>query len=390
MNVRKRGLALLMCICMIFTLLPFSALAADSDVVYGQYVNGKWQQDTGATASKKYTDETTGANIVYSKEAKATDTPNVYDVTLTIKNTTTKVAPGASAVVLVIDNSYSMNQSNRIANAKQAARNFAASYGATGGERYLAVVKFAGSASALNFVTGSAPVNWLNVSDSANLSKVQTAIDNIDLSSGTNLSASLSSAKSLFNDSTVSGITNFKYAVVLTDGEPNRSDVSDKSAYDAAAQRATELKNTGCEVYTVGVSLNNKAETFLKNQVASSADQAYTTDNAAELNNIFSEIFKEIDKGITSGFTVADPMGDYAVLQNTELTDCVIADNGFTWTPKNGTSVTNSDGSTTTTYTLTYQVKLDVDKIPADGTYPLNGVTTLTFGGTTLNFNVPA
>lgn len=27
MNVRKRGLALLMCICMIFTLLPFSALA---------------------------------------------------------------------------------------------------------------------------------------------------------------------------------------------------------------------------------------------------------------------------------------------------------------------------------------------------------------------------
>lgn len=27
MNVRKRGLALLMCICMIFTLLPFSAFA---------------------------------------------------------------------------------------------------------------------------------------------------------------------------------------------------------------------------------------------------------------------------------------------------------------------------------------------------------------------------
>ena len=27
MNVRKRGLALLMCICMIFTLLPFSVFA---------------------------------------------------------------------------------------------------------------------------------------------------------------------------------------------------------------------------------------------------------------------------------------------------------------------------------------------------------------------------
>ena len=40
MNVRKRGLALLMCICMIFTLLPFSAFAdesSDKSVVYGMY-----------------------------------------------------------------------------------------------------------------------------------------------------------------------------------------------------------------------------------------------------------------------------------------------------------------------------------------------------------------
>ena len=31
MNVRKRGLALLMCICMIFTLLPFSVFAKDTE-----------------------------------------------------------------------------------------------------------------------------------------------------------------------------------------------------------------------------------------------------------------------------------------------------------------------------------------------------------------------
>lgn len=57
MNVRKRGLALLMCICMIFTLLPFSVFAEDAEngnrggaegtaqpsVVYGQYDNnGTW------------------------------------------------------------------------------------------------------------------------------------------------------------------------------------------------------------------------------------------------------------------------------------------------------------------------------------------------------------
>ena len=50
MNVRKRGLALLMCICMIFTLLPFSALAdngEDAPVVYGTYGANGWEQLTG-------------------------------------------------------------------------------------------------------------------------------------------------------------------------------------------------------------------------------------------------------------------------------------------------------------------------------------------------------
>lgn len=36
MNVRKRGLALLMCICMIFTLLPFSAFA-DAEKPYTEH-----------------------------------------------------------------------------------------------------------------------------------------------------------------------------------------------------------------------------------------------------------------------------------------------------------------------------------------------------------------
>lgn len=36
MNVRKRGLALLMCICMVFTLLPFSAFA-DGEKPYTEH-----------------------------------------------------------------------------------------------------------------------------------------------------------------------------------------------------------------------------------------------------------------------------------------------------------------------------------------------------------------
>jgi|GEM_PF-1897454 len=59
MNVRKRGLALLMCICMIFTLLPFSALAdataKDGDIVYGTYGDdGKWQKDNNLNDTETY------------------------------------------------------------------------------------------------------------------------------------------------------------------------------------------------------------------------------------------------------------------------------------------------------------------------------------------------
>lgn len=58
MNVRKRGLALLMCICMIFTLLPFSALAetgGDDSVVYGKYDNDdNWQKDNNLNDTATY------------------------------------------------------------------------------------------------------------------------------------------------------------------------------------------------------------------------------------------------------------------------------------------------------------------------------------------------
>lgn len=36
---QKRGLALLMCICMIMTLLPVAVFADDAAVVYGQYTD---------------------------------------------------------------------------------------------------------------------------------------------------------------------------------------------------------------------------------------------------------------------------------------------------------------------------------------------------------------
>lgn len=117
MNVRKRGLALLMCICMIFTLLPFSAFAdasSDKSVVYGTYDKSgtTWTQKTGLTAvGEPYTNSATGADVTYSKTATPVEgQKDTYNITLKIESKTSSTAPGASAIVLVIDISTSMYQ----------------------------------------------------------------------------------------------------------------------------------------------------------------------------------------------------------------------------------------------------------------------------------------
>ena len=405
MNVRKRGLALLMCICMIFTLLPFSALAdaTTQDVVYGTYGDdGKWYEDKTLTAEssvKHYPApgeaSDSKANIYYSKTAVKNDDGS-YNVTLTIKSKTSETAPGASAVVLVIDSSGSMRD-GKLKKALDAAKSFAESYGATAKSgRYIAAVEFSNGASSLNFGTYR-PNYWLDVANTDNLKTFKNEIDNWIVPDGyTDLADGLRMTGNRFNDNTVKNISN-RYAVVLTDGQP-------ESWYDphpekSATEVATQLRNKA-EIYTVGVGLTEHTKNFLENSIASKADgktYAYNVNKADDLNSTFTTIFQSIEQGISSGFTVTDPMGEYVTLDETSIKDntaTVTTENGvkkITWEPKNGTTETNTDDSKTTTYTLTYKVTLG--EVPEDGTYPLNENTTLKFkdGETdkTLQFNVP-
>lgn len=403
MNVRKRGLALLMCICMIFTLLPFSALAdataQDDGIIYGKYSGTTWTPQEGLTAENDpYTNITTGANVEYSKTAEPVENePNTYSVTLTIKSKTSETAPGASAVVLVIDSSGSMS-GGKLKKALNAAKSFADNYGGTAKSgRYIAAVEFSNKASSLNFGTYINPNYWLDVADTNNLKKFKDRIDNwLYADGGTDLAYGLRMTGERFNDNTVKNISN-RYAVVLTDGQP-------ESYYDAdpektATEAATQLRNKA-EIYTVGVGLTEYTKNFLENSIASKADgktYAYNVNNADDLNSTFSTIFQSIEQGISSGFTVTDPMGQHVTLDETSIKDntaTVTTENGvkkITWEPKTGTTKPNDDGSQTTTYTLTYKVTLG--EVPEDGTYPLNMNTTLKFkdGETdkTLQFNVP-
>ena len=426
MNVRKRGLALLMCICMIFTLLPFSAFAdasSDDSVVYGKYDNGPWTQVNGMTADRSaqnYENKDTGADVTYSKTATPVEGQNdTYNITLKIESKTSSTAPGASAVVLVIDSSGSMKD-GRLTNAKNVAKSFIDSYGTSGSDRYLAVVNFDTYANAFEF--GRDKTSWLDVSNGTNRQTAKNRFDNLSAGGGTNLEQGLTKAKDLLNASTVKSIANEnKFVIVLTDGAPTyysaekngnfitgyypegKGDSCDQATYDATVTAATKLKNSANSVYTVCYGAQNEiidctketVSNFLKTKIATSAALAYeASDGYESLKTAFEEIYESIEQGLSSGFTVTDPMGKYIQLQDASLTDCTINKGTITWTPTTG-EVSEKNGVKTYTYTLTYTVKLDTS---ADGFvdnkyYATNDVTTLAFkdgdNDITREFNVP-
>lgn len=96
MNVRKRGLALLMCICMIFTLLPFSALADNGGTETEQSVSVENSDNNGVKLKKTVT--------------KIND--DQYKVTLEqyVTGTVTQGTVTPIDVVLVLDVSGSMEK----------------------------------------------------------------------------------------------------------------------------------------------------------------------------------------------------------------------------------------------------------------------------------------
>lgn len=441
MNVRKRGLALLMCICMIFTLLPFSAFAdgtSEPDVVYGKYDNGTWTRQADMTAdssAKNYKNNATGADVTYSKTAvsKGNDT---YDVTLKIESKTSSTAPGASAIVLVIDISTSMYYCTECGNQEYHKENCSKSTGTSGGifNRHGSEVKtedtrlYAAKNASVNFVNSYKGnienagryiqlvafdgyvymklSDWIDVSVAANATEAIDSINRLTPPSegnGTNLEQGLSKAKSLITSAPNGIAKDKKFAVVLTDGEPNRQG-SDSSSWKIKSKTDTAAKNlkSAASVYTVcfgaestwSDELGMTVGAYLSGTVASNPSNAFNANSAAELNKAFEDIFKSIEQGLSSGFTVTDPMGKYIQLQDASLTDCTINKGTITWTPTTG-EVSEKNGVKTYTYTLTYTVKLDTS---ADGFvdnkyYATNDVTTLAFkdgdNDITREFNVP-
>lgn len=241
-----------MCICMIFTLLPFSALAdatvQDGDIVYGTYgTDGKWKGDNNLNDTA--THPLSGENeLTLTKTAtKIADNTYRIDLKVVMTQTTSTTPPGSAATVLVIDTSGSMkicatcnSQSadwdgnyyhanncatgnrgyvkaadTRLEAAKKAAISFLDKYkgNTEDASRYVSVVAFNTKA---NVTKG-----WLDVSVPANYTAVVNAINGLSANGGTNLAQALSNAKAQFSADTVKDIpASAKNVIALTDGCP--------------------------------------------------------------------------------------------------------------------------------------------------------------------------
>ena len=280
MNVRKRGLALLMCICMIFTLLPFSAFAdasSDKSVIYGTYDESgtTWTQDANAKDTVTKTVDNQGNTVTLKKTATPTGNENEYKIDLEVITTeTSSTKAGDAATVLVIDVSGSMGDcatcgneeglahkfthghdfESRIAAAQTAAKQFIDAFKSDSAKRYVSVVSFSGEAAVKN--------DWQNVSVKSGYDKIVSAINGLEAKGGTNLDDGLQTANTQLSQTTVASIkANAKNVIALTDGMPtfyvggdgkngNHGNTGCPITNDMTAASATALKNSAA-LYTV-------------------------------------------------------------------------------------------------------------------------------------------
>lgn len=267
-----------MCICMIFTLLPFSAFAdasSDKSVIYGKYVNGTWTQDANAKDTVTKTVDNQGNTVTLKKTATPTGNENEYKIDLEVITTeTSSTKAGDAATVLVIDVSGSMGDcatcgneeglahkfthghdfESRIAAAQTAAKQFIDAFKSDSAKRYVSVVSFSGEAAVKS--------DWQNVSVKSGYDKIVSAINGLEAKGGTNLDDGLQTANTQLSQTTVASIkANAKNVIALTDGMPtfyvggdgkngNHGNTGCPITNDRTAASATALKNSAA-LYTV-------------------------------------------------------------------------------------------------------------------------------------------
>lgn len=446
-------LSILLCTVLMIGLVPASVFASNETNAsqIGNYF--EVDDKTGALeSSPTLTEGSTeqsyaDGKVKVNKTISATNEENVFDITLSV-STQEKIEEGSSspdaATVLVIDVSGSMN-SSRMNSAKKAAQTFINSFAAEDANRKIAIVKFSGSAQRGNKDGANTVQAWTNASELKTTSNniLCDPINNLSAGGATCTEAGVMLGKNLLNEelasnSAIQGIEN-KNIILLTDGKPtlgvtdsaeskyesetsiicpqnsngNSADTDGQGTGTTCATHedvetlTDELKKSGYGTYAIYVGnesvncsrcdLNKSGSEWLAEDCGFTTYSA-SDDDLDELVKIFEKIVELIQMK-AQAWIVTDPMGENIDFQNFVTTSSLeneftTDDEGtITWDLKNsprGTSDTDSATNiTTTTYTLTYRVKLDTlaAGYTAGDYYPTNGVTELTYLVTETNNN---
>ena len=287
--------------------------------------------------------------------------------------------------------------------------------------RYVAVIRFSDA-------LDNNP-SWVDVSTVSGYTQALKAIVDASAEGGTNLDAGLRKASDLMEVSPIAGIS-AKNVIALTDGEPTyyqyyyesqglwdydtgwytggQGNYCDEYTYNTTKDSATTLKSKSVELYTVcfsavGEKMKNgwtyrngwtywdtTVDRYLATEIATDANHAKTAKTADELNTVFAAITDTIVSGLNSG-TVTDRLPAGVTFKN-GTPDGFTSENGAYKWELSGATGTGENGKTVYTYTKTYTVTIDPETAEADkdGYVPLNGKTTLTVEGGSVDFPIPA
>ena len=357
MNVRKRGLALLMCICMIFTLLPFSALAEtggaeteqsvsveNSDnngvklkktvtkinddsykVTLEQYVTGTVTQGTVTPIDVVLVLDVSGSmsdDFYSTKFIPTYDTSNHNKYYYVIKNNRYIEVSWCKRCSAFTDGCYDFfghhhgekfipktSENDNTANAVQfyvaeitrtkmdalklAVNKFINTIADKNKDSRIAIVTFSDNATIKNKLT----------SVSTGISDLRNTVNSLRADGSTAADYGLEKAKSVFSNDT-SNTGHQRVVIMFTDGEPNHYNGFDYDVANDAINHANALKSAayGAKVYTIGIFKNANVGSDLPNDNKNGRTNRYM--HLVSSNYPTAESMTEIgtDGAVTNGY----------------------------------------------------------------------------------------
>lgn len=247
-------------------------------------------------------------------------------------------------IVLVVDESLSMNDDNKLGSAKIAARGFVEATDL--GLHRIGVVGFGAQAS-------PSPIG-LSQDETAILG----AISALRIKPGTNISAAIDAATVMLEDRRVTALP---VVILMSDGSPNSPSPDPRTA---ALTSANFAKLDGVEIYTIG--LGRDADASLMEALASSPDQYYFAPDGADLTQIYEDIAVVVGAAALTDLTLEDDLhANVDLVGGSDTPSAVVSGKRLTWE----SAAVSSDGMTWT-YVVTPNKA---------GKYPTNDRAVATF-----------